>query len=300
MGAGAIGAYVGARLTQAGEDVSFIARGAHLRAMQDRGLTIDSPLGSVDRLKVSATDDLRAVGPVDLVLFAVKMWDTDQAAENLAPLLAPHTRVVTVQNGIDSVADISRHVPHGQVVGGTIYLFAAIAEPGVIRNSGGVHNLIVGAADGDRQIAGLAAALDGGAGLNLALSQDISRDIWQKYIRLVALSGTTALTRRPLGDVLGNEATRGLFRSLLEEVVAVANAEGQDFSGRDVDDALHFFDGLPPAFKASMLQDLERGNRLELHWLSSRVCGLAERHGIDAPANQAVHWGLTLHAAGTG
>lgn len=297
MGAGAIGAYVGARLAQAGEDVTLIARGAHLEAIRERGLAIDSPLGAVDGLKLAATGNPAEVGPVDLVLFTVKLWDTDSAAKAMAPLIGPQTRVVTVQNGIDSVAAISRHVPGHQVVGGVIYLFAVIDRPGVIRNSGGVHKLIAGVHGGDPQVATLVAALGRAPGIEGALSNDIRRTIWEKYFRLVALSASTALTRRPIGEVLGNEVTRGFFTALLEEVVvvAVANTDGQDFSAEDVQQAIAFFEGLPPGFRSSMLDDLERGNRLELPWLSSRVCELAERHGIAAPANHAARWGLLLH-----
>lgn len=298
MGAGAIGGYVGARLAQAGEDVTLIARGAHLDAIKDRGLVVDSPLGAVDGMMIAATDRPLEVGPVDLVLFTVKLWDTDQAARSLAPLLGPATKVVTLQNGIDSVAAISRHVPARQVVGGVIYLFAVIDRPGVILNAGGVHTMILGAHGGDPHIARLAAALEDVPGLDAGLSSDIRRTTWQKFIRLVALSGSTALTRKPIGDVLGNDVTRAFFRSLLAEVVAVANADGQDFPVAEVEQGMAFADGLPPGFKASMLQDLERGHRLELPWLSARVCALARRHGLAVPANQAASWGLTLHQDG--
>ena len=145
MGAGAIGAYVGARLAQAGHHVSLIARGAHLNAIREHGLTIESPLGAINGLRIPATDDPWDIGVVDVVIFTVKLWDTEAAAKAMQPLIGPHTRVVTLQNGIDSVAAISRHVAKHQVVGGVIYLFAVIDRPGVIRNSGGVHKMIVGA-----------------------------------------------------------------------------------------------------------------------------------------------------------
>lgn len=299
MGAGAIGAYVGARLAQAEEDVAFIARGAHLQAIRQQGLTIDSPLGSVAGLKLPATDRPDEIGPVDVVLFTVKLWDTESASKALGPLMGPQTKVVTLQNGIDSVATISRHVPKDQVVGGVIYIFAVIDRPGVIRNSGGVHTMIVGEHNGDPNIARLSAALERAPGIDVVLSGDIQRTIWEKYIRLVALSASTTLTRKPIGEVLGNAVTRDFFRALLEEVVAVANAEGQDFSSKHVDEAMTFFGGLPAGFRSSMLDDLERGNRLELPWLSSRVCDLAKKHGIASPANQAVTWGLTHYEKGS-
>lgn len=299
MGAGAIGGYLGARLAQAGADVSLVARGAHLDAIRRNGLTIDSPLGSVDGLNLAATDDPKEIGEVDLVLFTVKLWDTGDAAQAIKPLVGPETKVITVQNGIDSVDAISAHIPPTQVVGGVIYLFAVISKPGVIENSGGVHRMIVGDHGGDPHIAELPGLLETVPGIGLELSSNIRRTIWEKYIRLVALSAATALTRAPIGAVLGNEVTRDFFTRLLEEAVAVANADGQDFMQDDVKAGLEFFDQLPPGFKASMLEDLERGNRLELPWLSSRLCELAGQHGLDAPAHQAARWGLTLHQGGT-
>ena len=298
MGAGAMGGYLGARLAQAGADVALIARGAHLDAIQQYGLTVESPLGSVDSLKLEATDNPQEIGEVDVVLFTVKLWDTDGAAQAMAPLIGPATKVITVQNGIDSIDAISAHIPTDQVVGGVIYLFAVISRPGVIENSGGVHRMIVSDHEGDPHIAGLSGLLEQVPGIDLELTSNVRRTIWEKYIRLVSLSAATALTRSPIDEVLGNEVTRGFFTSLLEEAVAAANADGQDFTQEDVKAGLAFFDGLPPGFKASMFEDLERGKRLELPWLSSRLCELADKHGLDTPAHRAAKWGLTLHENG--
>jgi len=296
MGAGAIGAYVGARLVQAGHDVSLIARGDHLKAIQKNGLSIESPLGEVNGLPVPATDDPANIGMVDLVIFTVKLWDTEIAARAMQPLVGPRTRIVTLQNGIDSVAAISRHVAGDQVVGGVIYLFAVIDRPGVVRNSGGVRKLIVSADNANPIIAHLADALNQAPGIESLLSEDIRRTIWQKYIRLVPLSAAAALTRRPIGDIRDNITTRNFLLSLLQELVAVANSQGQDFPDKEVNEGMEFYDGLPQEFKPSMLQDVERGNHLELPWLSSRVCELGQLHGIATPANWAAKCGLCLLA----
>ena len=151
MGAGGVGAYVGARLQAEGEQVAFIARGAHLAAMQSDGLRIESPAGDVHLPVVNASDDPARIGAVDLVLFTVKLWDTEQAARVLAPLLGLHTRVVTLQNGIDSVEMISLYVPRTQVVGGVIYVSAVISRPGVITSPGGFHRIVVDAAGGNER-----------------------------------------------------------------------------------------------------------------------------------------------------
>ncbi|WP_108879527.1 2-dehydropantoate 2-reductase [Anderseniella sp. Alg231-50] len=299
MGAGAIGAYVGARLAQAGLDVALIARGQHLDAIRNDGLSVESPLGEVSGLDLTATDDPADIGIVDLVVFTVKLWDTEAAAQAMKPLIGPHTRVVTLQNGIDSVATISKHVAGDQVVGGTIYLFAVIDRPGVIRNSGGVHKMIFGADNGNSVMGQLSDALERAPGIDGVRSDDVSQVIWQKYIRLVPLSAATALTRKSVGDVRSDATTRKFLQSLLEELVSVAKAEGHGFAGDQVADGMAFYDGLPEQFKSSMLEDVERGNRLELPWLSARVCELGELHAIATPANWAAKCGLHLLAAGS-
>ncbi|MEO1161564.1 MAG: 2-dehydropantoate 2-reductase [Pseudomonadota bacterium] len=299
MGAGAIGAYVGARLAQAGLDVALVARGNHLDAIRNDGLSVESPLGEVSGLGLTATDNPADIGMVDLVIFTVKLWDTEPAARAMKPLIGPHTRVVTLQNGIDSVATISDHVAADQVVGGTIYLFAVIDRPGVIRNSGGVHKMIFGADNGNPVIGQLSDALDQAPGIDGLRSDDVSQVIWQKYIRLVPLSAATALTRKSVGDVRSDAVTREFLQSLLEELVRVAKAEGHEFPGDQVAEGMAFYDGLPEQFKSSMLEDVERGNRLELPWLSARVCELGELHGIATPANWAAKCGLHLLAGGS-
>src|SRR4051794_25709130 len=158
MGAGGVGAYVGARLQEAGEDVAYIARGAHLAAMQRDGLRIESDSGNLHLAQVKASDDPARIGVVDAVLFTVKLWDTEAAARALQPLLGAHTRVITLQNGIDSVAMIARHVPRAQVIGGSIYVSAVIARPGVISSVGAFHRIVVDVAGGDRIVAELCAA----------------------------------------------------------------------------------------------------------------------------------------------
>ena len=299
MGAGAIGAYVGARLAQAGVDVALIARGPHLEAIQKAGLSVESPLGEVSGLGLTATDNPSDIGVVDLVIFAVKLWDTETAAKAMQPLIGPHTRVVTLQNGIDSVAAISKHVAAQQVIGGTIYLFAVIDRPGVIRNSGGVHQMIFGTGDDNSLLRELAGALDEAPGIDGLQSDNIRRTIWPKYIRLVPLSAATALTRKPIGDVRSNAVTREFLQCLVAELVAIARAEGHDFGDDQISEGMAFDDGLPEGFKSSMLADVERGNRLELPWLSSRAIELGRQHGIATPANWAASCGLHLLADGS-
>ena len=298
MGAGGIGGYVGGRLAAAGEDVHLIARGAHLAALRRDGLRIESPLGDLHLPTIHATDDPAAIGVADLVLFTVKLKDTDAAAAALAPMIGPDTRVVTLQNGVDSRAMIAGHVPARQIAAGVFYIGAHIKAPGVIHNAGGVHRIVVDALDGDEVIAGFVAAGDRAAGLEVVATDDGERAVWRKFIMLVALSGVTSLTRRPLGAVLAHPDTLDFLRRLIGEAIAVAGAEGHAFPPGDVDEIVGLVGKQPYEQKSSMLVDLENGKPLELPWLSGRVLALGRTHGIATPAHTAVWAALCTHVDG--
>ena len=298
MGAGGIGGYVGGRLAAAGEEVHLIARGVHLAALRRDGLRIESPLGDLHLPAIHATDDPAAVGVADLVLFTVKLKDTDAAAAALAPMIGPGTRVVTLQNGIDSRAMIARHVPPGQVAAGVFYIGAHIKAPGVIHNAGGVHRIVVDARDGDETIVAFAAAGSRAVGLEVVPADDGERAVWRKFIMLVALSGVTSLMRRPIGAVLAHPDARDFFRQLIAEAIAVADAEGHVFAPDVVDEIVGLVGKQPYEQKSSMLVDLESGKPLELPWLSGRVHALGRTHGIPTPANTAVWVSLCTHVDG--
>lgn len=298
MGAGAIGGYLGGRLAQAGHEVHLIARGAHLEAMRARGLRIESPHGDFATRDIGLAADPAEVGPVEAVIFAVKLADTDAAAAALAPLLGPETKVVTLQNGVDSRAMIARHVEPARIAAGIIYLGVRIREPGVIESPGGAHRMTVDALGGDATIAALAAAFEPAVAADMTLTDDAERTIWEKFVALAAFSGVTCLVRGPIGLVYAHAEALAFFRRLLEENLAVAAAEGRRFPDDHAERVIALFAGQPYGQRSSMLVDLEAGKPLELPWLSGRVAELARRHGIDAPANAAVVAALAPHAAG--
>ena len=299
MAAGAVGGYFGARLAAAGEDVRFVARGKHLQAIRRRGLRIESPLGDLHLDDVEATDDPARIGAVDAVLFAVKLWDTETAGAACRKLIGPDTAVIDVQNGIDGYELLAPILGSGHAVGGVAYIGAVIAEPGVIRHSVDFARLAFGESDG-----GPSARLDAfqaacaGAGIDAFQSAEIERERWQKFVLLVGLSGATALTRHPIGPILEDDETRALFVALMAETVAVARAKGIALAAEYAADRLEFARSLPATMRASMLDDLERGNRLELDWLSGAVVRLGRALEIPTPANAAVYAGLRLHAGG--
>jgi 2-dehydropantoate 2-reductase len=239
------------------------------------------------------------VGAVDVVLFAVKLWDTEIAAEAARPLIGAQTRVITLQNGVDSVERIAPILGKDHVAGGSAYIASVIAAPGVIQHTSPCAKMVCGRLDGqpDAQLAAFAAAAQQ-AGIDITVSDKIDRERWEKFVFLVALSGATGATRMPLGPILADPDTRALFQALMQEVVAVGRAKGVDLPADFVADRMKFADAAPPGMKASLLHDLERGNRLEIDWLAGKVVELGRALGVPTPANAAVYAVLKLHRMG--
>lgn len=301
MGSGGVGAYVGARLQAAGEDLAFIARGAHLQALQTEGLHLEHPLHPLHLPQVQASDDaaeLARRGPADLVVFAVKLGDTAAAARALGPVLGPQTRILTLQNGIDSVDLIQAHVGTTAVRGGVIYVSAVIDRPGVIRSPGGLHVIVADAAGGDPVMAAFVAACGRATALQAKPTDDIRSALWEKFIALSALSATTSLLRAPMGAILGHPETRALQRQLVEEAVAVAEAAGVPQRAGLVDEVMARLAGMPASFRSSMSEDLARGKPLELKWLSGRVHALGQQLGVPTPAHSTAWRALVLYTDG--
>jgi 2-dehydropantoate 2-reductase len=299
MGSGAVGGYFGARLAAGGSDVTFIARGAHLAAMRERGLTVESPLGDIKLPQVKASDNPRAIGPVDLVMVAVKLWDTEQAARQIEPLVRAGAAVVSFQNGVQKDEVLRRVLGEPAVMGGVCYVGASVAGPGVIRHIGKMQRLVFGEYDGSRspRAEALFEACTRG-GVDAELSADIKRAIWEKFVFLVAMSGATSSIRLTIGPIRQNPRTRAFFLDLMREVVAVGRACGIALSEDFPEQRMTFCDGLPAEMTSSMHNDLERGNRLEVDWLSGGVVELGESVGVATPLNRAVRDILTLHANG--
>ena len=299
MGTGGVGGYFGARLARGGHDVAFVARGGQLRALRSDGLRVESPLGDVHLPEVVATDDPAALDPVDLVLFSVKLWDTEDAAARIRPLLREETAVVSFQNGVVKDDILRRVLGPRHVLGGTSHIAATIDRPGVIRHSGTLQQLTFGEYDGTRspRVERFhAACADGGIDGNV--SEHIERTIWEKFVFLVGLSGTTCLSRTPIGPIRGDAAARAFLRDVMDEVVRIARAQGIALPEDYADDRLAFVDTVPATMTSSMHHDLERGNRLEVAWLSGDVVERGSALGIPTPANRAIASILSVHADG--
>jgi len=300
MAAGAVGGYFGARMAAAGHDVFFIARGANLAAMKSKGLTIESVHGDLHLPKPNVTDDPKSVGPVEIVLFAVKLWDTEKADELAKPMAGPGTRLITLQNGIDSVERLAPIIGADRTIGGAAYIAATIAEPGVIQQTSSFAMMRFGRAD-RRADAGLQAFVDAGkaAKIDVALSADIERERWQKFIFLTAMAGSTSALRSAIGPIVADPELRGFFRQLMEEAFAIGKAKGVALDPAYIEERMNFVQTkVEPGMKASMAHDLERGNRLELDWLTGKVREMGRSLAIPTPASDTVYAVLKLHRSG--
>ncbi|HUQ27593.1 MAG TPA: 2-dehydropantoate 2-reductase [Usitatibacter sp.] len=300
MGSGGVGGFFGGRLARAGEDVAFVARGAHLAAMRSEGLTLESEArGDIRIPEVRASDDPTTLGPADLVILSVKLWDTEDAARAIKPIVGPGTAVLSLQNGVSKDEILRREFPERTIMGGVAYVATHISRPGVIHQTGTMQRVIVGEYDGrpSERVRALHEAL-ARSGVTAELSGDVRRSIWEKFVFLVGLSATTATTRRPLGAVRENPRSRAFLLEIMREVVRVGRAHGVALPEDYADQRLAFADTLPFDMTSSMAHDLDRGNRLEVDWLSGGVAKLGREAGVATPANDAVCAILAVHAAG--
>lgn len=299
FGTGGVGGYFGARLAQAGEDVHFVARGRHLDAIRNAGLRIESPLGDAAVGPAQATDDPARIGPADVAMVAVKLYDTDDAARAMAPLVGPETMVVSFQNGVTSGDVFARAFGGDRVIGGTTSIAAVIKEPGVIAHTGTMATIAFGEWDGGPtpRTRALLEAFEK-ADVDVTLAEDINAVIWSKFVFLAAFSGITSMFRLPMGPVLEDAEKRAMFQGALEETFAVAAAKGIGLADDLVAKRMEFSAGLPAEMYSSMYHDLMAGKRLELPWLSGAVVGMGRELGIETPNHEAFVDALAAHIEG--
>jgi 2-dehydropantoate 2-reductase len=290
MGAGGVGGFFGAKLALAGSDVTFIARGRHLDAIRANGLRVESSTGAMHVAKARASDNGADVSPVDVVMLCVKLWDVESAAQQIAPLLADRGVVIPFQNGLDSPGILHRVVGPERVLGGVAYIAATIREPGVIAHTGTMAKLRVGAfPDGSTERANQFVATCRDANIDVELSPDIRRALWEKFCFLAAFAGCTCAARQPIGVVRADPDLRATFEGAVQEAWSVARTQGVALADNYVKGALTAIDMLPAEMKASMLHDLEAGRRLEAPWLSGAVVRMAAQAGTGAPISRALY-----------
>lgn len=297
MGVGGTGGYFGGLLARAGEDVTFIARGRHLEALRTRGLQVKSPLFGDFVLNVRATDDPQEIGPVDLVLFCVKSYDTEVAAQQIIPIVGPQTMVLSLQNGIGNEERLAHILGEHAILGAVAFVTARIEAPGVILQSTKLSKLLIGELHGgiSQRIHQLQETLEQ-SGINTEVRADIQVALWEKFLVICALSGMTALTRLPIGSVLACHETAEMTRRILAEVAEVARKRGIELPPDCVQRNYATLEKLEPQAYGSLYGDLISGHRMELETLNGAVVHLAEEAGVDTPMNFAVYAALKAYA----
>ena len=297
IGVGGMGGYFGARLATDGNEVVFIARGRHSEAMRRDGLTLKSPLGDAHIANPEVPSDMADIGAVDFVLFCVKLWDFDAAAAQIKPLMSHDTGVLPFQNGVSVCDRLAEALGPQHVLGGVAKISATIEAPGTIRHNGTAARLIFGERDGSKswRLECLSAACES-AGIQHAVSDDIERDIWEKFVFLAPLAGASCFYRAPIADLVGDPQRRARLVAMMRETAAVGRAKGialaDDLAERTLEQ------GLDIGAKPSMLVDLENGRRLELEWLNGEIVRLGRELGVETPANAEVYEALKPFTGG--
>jgi len=300
VGAGGVGGGFGAALARAGAEVTFIARGAHLAAMKKNGLRIEGGCGETHLVPTQATDDPKSVGPVDYVLFCVKLWDVESAGEHIKPLVGPDTAVIPLQNGIDAPERLVPILGAQAVMGGVAQISASIVEPGVIRQVGTFMRMLFGELDGSTSKRGEALlAMCRKAGFDAVLSDRIVTELWLKFILLATNASVMAVARQPIGRLRDDPDMKPQFIAAYKEVIDVGRARGVPLPDDTLDRMLAFNAGAPPAMKPSMALDLERGNRIELPWLGGKVVELGRQLGVPTPTHSLMYAALKPYVMGT-
>ncbi|MGE4081903.1 MAG: ketopantoate reductase family protein [Vicinamibacterales bacterium] len=302
VGAGAVGGYFAARLSRAGQHVAVVARGAHLEAIRAHGLRVVSPALGDFTARCDAEADPARIGPVDLVVFAVKAYDNDTAIAQLGPLLGPATAILTLQNGIDSTSQLAAAHGEARVLGGTTYVATAVEAPGRIVQTGVHRSIIFGEAFGERRavsarvqaIADVLATAD----IEVTAVPDARVPIWDKFVYLAPFAGLTGAARLPIGPLWREPHVRALFYAAAREVAAIAAAEGVTISPDRFATLEHYMDNIPATTRSSLLIDLEQGKRIEVEALHGAAVRRAAAHGVPVPILATFYAVLKPWAAG--
>ena len=300
MGSGGVGGYFGGRLAAAGNDVTFVARGSHLAAIQKDGLTLDSQLGNAVIKPAKVTQDPTAAGVPEIVIFATKMGDTEGAANQLRPIVRDGVTIITFQNGVEGPEILARVLPGAHVVPGVARIASHIAKPGVIEQRSPFARIEFGEAKG-----GSSPKLDAfhavckSAGIDAVVSDNIQRNVWMKFAMLAPFSGMTALTGQTAGPIRTTPGTRALIEAAVKEVIAVGKAAGAGFKDGDFEALMKIIEANPAGMTSSMAHDRMAGKPLEVNYLSGAVVRIGEKHGVTAPTHKFITQALAIDAGGT-
>ncbi|HEY6105518.1 MAG TPA: 2-dehydropantoate 2-reductase [Anaeromyxobacteraceae bacterium] len=292
VGAGGVGGLFGTLLKRAGEEVAFVARGAHLEAIRRDGMRVESPLGTFTA-HAPASDDPAALGTADAVLVAVKTWQVKEVAPRLRPLLGPATVVVPMENGVEAADELAAALGPGPVAGGLCHVLAWIEGPGAVRHTGFAPRVTLGemAGGGSERLERLAAALRK-AGMEAAVVADIRTALWEKFLFIDPFGSVGAVARAPVGELLSVPETRALLVAAMREVEALGRARGARLAPDAVERTLARVEALPPEATASMQRDVQAGKPSELHEQTGAVVRLGRDAGVPVPVHQVLYGAL--------
>ena len=293
LGSGAVGGYFGAKLARAGQEVSFVARGAHLEAIRAKGLAIQSATLGDFVVRASAESDTGRIGPVDVAVVSVKAYDNSTALPMLKPLVGADTVVLTLQNGVDSADEVAAVVGEPHVLGGTTYVATALEAPGLIVQTGVHRSIIFGEVFAGRghitpRVKAIADVL-ASADIQVTPVDDARVPIWDKFVYLAAFSGFTGASRLAIGHIWKYPHVREMFYACSREIAAVAKAEGVTISADRFETLKEYMANIPPTTRSSLLIDLEQGKRIEVEALQGAAVRRAAKHGVPVPIVSALY-----------
>ena len=290
FGAGGVGGFFGGRLAHAGEDVTFIARGEHLRAIKAGGLKVESPSGDFVVFPAKATDDVTEVGEVDLVILGVKAWQVPEAAHEMKPLAGSRTTVLPLQNGVDAVSQLVAELGSDRVIGGLCRIVSFVVGPGHIRHAGFTPSIIIGELDNRRTArTDTIEQVFKNAGLEISVAEDIQVALWTKFLFIASFSGVGAMANAPAGVVRSDPKWRSHLLNAMEEIYALAHARGIKLPANSVDTVMASVDSLPEEATSSMQRDIAAGKPSELESQNGAVVRMAREAGIDVPTHTLIY-----------
>ena len=289
-GTGGVGGYFGGRLAQAGEEVTFIARGEHLRAIKANGLKVDSSSGDFVIYPAKARDNVGEVGETDLVILGVKAWQVPEAAGAIKPLVGPNTTVMPLQNGVDAVPQLVAELRADNVIGGLCRIVSFVVEPGHIRHAGFTPTIIIGELDNRRteRISRIEEVFKH-AGLDTTIAADIQVALWTKFLFIASFSGVGALANAPAGVLRSDPKRREQILSAMEEIYALAHARGVKLPSDSVEKVMAAVDGLPEDATSSMQRDIAAGKPSELESQNGAVVRMARESGVEVPTHTLIY-----------
>lgn len=290
FGTGGVGGYFGGRLAQSGEDVTFIARGEHLRAIQTTGLRVESLNGGFVIDPAQATDDVQEVGDVDLIIVGVKAWQVPDAARSMKPMVGPNTTVLPLQNGVDAVAELTVELGTDRVIGGLCKIVSFVVGPGHIRHAGFAPSVVIGELDNrrtDRVVAIQNVFTQ--AGIDTAIADDIQVALWMKFLFIASFSGMGAISNAAAGTLRTDPALRAQMIRAMEEIYALAHARGIKLPENAIETVVAGVNALPEDATSSMQRDIAAGKPSELESQNGAVVRMARESGVEVPTHEFIH-----------